>query len=65
MRIDSNKKILGYLALIGFYQLPLDYLDEFVNKVEKVTLAQVRNAFKRRIDPDRMVAIIVGGNGEK
>lgn len=65
LRIDSNKKILGYLALIGFYQLPLDYLDEFVNKVEKVTLAQVRDAFKRRIDPDRMVAIIVGGNGEK
>ena len=28
MRIDSNAKILDYLAMIGFYHLPLNYLDE-------------------------------------
>ena len=27
LRIDSNKKIHDYLALIGFYNLPLDYLE--------------------------------------
>ncbi|PWB51682.1 MAG: peptidase M16 [Nitrosomonadales bacterium] len=65
LRIDSNKKILGYLSLIGFYRLPLNYLDEFVNKVEKVTLAEVKDAFKRRIDPERMVTVIVGGDDQK
>lgn len=61
LRIDSNKKILGYLALIGFYHLPLNYLDEFAGKIEKVTLADVKGAFKRRIDPARMVTVVVGG----
>lgn len=61
LRIDSNKKILGYLALIGFYQLPLNYLDEFASQIEKVTLQDVKSAFRRRIDPERMVTVIVGG----
>jgi zinc protease len=65
LRIDSNKKILGYLALIGFYRLPLNYLDEFAGQIEKITLTDVKSAFKRRIDPERMVTVIVGGAPEK
>ena len=37
LRLDSNRKILGYIAMIGFYGLPLDYLDTFVGKVNAVT----------------------------
>src|SRR5471032_831074 len=29
LRIDSNRKILDYLSVIGFYDLPLSYLDDF------------------------------------
>ncbi|MHB1094052.1 M16 family metallopeptidase, partial [Thiobacillus sp.] len=36
LRIDSNRKILEYLSLIGFYKLPLDYLDTWVDKVNAV-----------------------------
>lgn len=61
LRLSSNKKILDYIAVIGFYGLPLDYLDTFNKKVEAVTLQNIRDAFKRRIDPDKMVTIIVGG----
>jgi zinc protease len=64
LRIDSNGKILDYLAVIGFYQLPLTYLDDFNQQVDKVTLAQIRDAFKRRIDPSRMVTVIVGEDGK-
>jgi len=60
LRIDSNRKIVDYLAVIGFYQLPLDYLDTFPAKVEAVTLEQIRDAFQRRIHPDRMVTVVVG-----
>jgi len=62
LRIDSNRKILDYLAMIGFYQLPLSYLDDFSGKVEKVTTAQVRDAFRRRIQPDHMVTVVVGAD---
>jgi len=61
LRIDSNRKIHEYLALIGFYRLPLTYLDDFVKNVERVTAADIREAFQRRIRPDRMVTVVVGG----
>jgi zinc protease len=60
MRIDSNKKILEYLSVIGFYGLPLTYLDDFVGRVDKVTVAQIRDAFKRHVNPDAMATVIVG-----
>jgi len=60
LRIDSNRKIHEYLGLIGFYRLPLDYLDEFTKKVERVTAAEVKAAFQRRIDPAKMVTVVVG-----
>ncbi len=63
LRIDSNSKILGYLSAIGFYRLPLDYLDTWVSKVEAVDIATVKAAFARRIDPDKLVTVVVGGDG--
>ena len=62
LRIDSNRKILDYLGVIGFYHLPLSYLEDFVPNVEKVTLADIRNAFARRVDPARMVTVVVGAD---
>ncbi len=61
LRIDSNKKILEYLAVIGFYDLPLNYLETFQARVEAVTAAQIQAAFKRHVHPDRLVTVIVGG----
>ena len=62
LRIDSNRKILDYLAVIGFYHLPLTYLEDFVPSVEKVTLADIRAAFARRVDPANMVTVVVGAD---
>ena len=60
MRIDSNGKILDYLAVIGFYKLPLSYLDDYNAKVASVTTAQIKEAFNRRLKADNFVTIIVG-----
>ena len=65
MRIDSNGKILDYLAVIGFYKLPLNYLDEYNSNVEKVTVAQIKDAFSRRLKPENFVTVIVGDPGAK
>jgi len=61
LRIDSNRKIAEYLTVIGFYRLPLNYLDDFIARVEAVTVEQVRDAFRRRVHPEHMVTVIVGG----
>ena len=66
LRIDSNRKIHEYLAVIGYYRLPLTYLEDFVQQVERVTADDSRDAIRRRIDPARMVTVVVaGGESEK
>jgi zinc protease len=65
MRFDTNKELASYVSMIGFYDMPLDYLDTFQQNVEKVTVASVKDAFKRRIDPQLMQTITVGGSASK
>jgi zinc protease len=60
LRVSSNGKIVEYLAMIGFYDLPLDYLDNFVSNVEQVTVEKIRDAFKRRVKPEHFSTVIVG-----
>ncbi|MDR3400014.1 MAG: pitrilysin family protein [Pandoraea sp.] len=60
LRLDSNRKLLANVAAIGFYNLPLDYLDTWTSKVEAVTAAQVRDAFVRHVQPERLVTVVVG-----
>lgn len=60
LRIASNSNITGNLAMIGFYDLPLDYLDRFNERIEAVTAAAVRDAFQRRVQPGKMVTVTVG-----
>jgi len=62
LKVDSNKDIIGYLGMIGFYNLPLDYLKTFNERVEQVTKEQIQTAFKRRIDPDKLITITVGND---
>ena len=60
MRIDSNGKILDYLSVIGFYKLPLTYLDDFNQQIKKVTAKQIKDAFQRRIKPENFAVVTVG-----
>ncbi|HJV07613.1 MAG TPA: pitrilysin family protein, partial [Chromobacteriaceae bacterium] len=60
LRFDSNSKLLGYLGVIGLYQLPLTFLDDYVGHVAAVTPEQVRDAWRRRIHPEQMATVIVG-----
>lgn len=64
LRIASNRNIVGNLAMIGFYGLPLDWLDTFNDEVNAVTLESIRDAYARRIDPSTMVTVTVGQSAE-
>ncbi|MCK9380192.1 MAG: insulinase family protein [Sulfuritalea sp.] len=59
LRMDSNAKLLGYLSTIGFYELPLTYLDDFPAKVKAVTAQQVKAAFARHVKAENLVTVIV------
>jgi zinc protease len=62
LRIDTNRKLLDNVANIAWYELPLDYLDHWTQQVAAVTVADIRAAFARKLQPERMVTVVVGGD---
>ena len=65
LRIDNNRKILDHIANIGFYGLPLDYLDTWTRQVAQLRAADVRAAFQRKLVMERMITVVVGAEGAK
>ncbi len=61
LRIDNNRKLLDNVANIAAHGLALDYLDTWTQQVAKVTVADIRAAFARKLQPERMVTVVVGG----
>ncbi|HLO63682.1 MAG TPA: pitrilysin family protein [Azonexus sp.] len=62
LRLDSNKKILENVATIGFFGLPLDYLDQYQAKVEAVTAAEIKAAFARHVRTDHLITVTVAAD---
>lgn len=56
----SNAAIAGQLTAIGFYDLPLDHLERFVDEVQGLSADQVKAAMNRHLDPDAFVVVTVG-----
>ncbi|MFZ5483217.1 MAG: M16 family metallopeptidase [Pseudomonadota bacterium] len=61
LRLDSNRKILDHLAMLGFYELPADWLDTYTVKVAAVTREDILRAFRARVNPSALVTVVVGG----
>ena len=62
LRLDSNKKILDNAAMIGFYGLPLDYLDHYQEKIQAVTVDDIKQAFSRRVRTGNLITVTVAAD---
>ena len=62
LRLDSNRKILDNVAVIGFFGLPLDYLDHYQAKVQAVTAADIKAAFARHVRADKLITVTVAAD---
>lgn len=63
--LDSNKKLLGQVANIAWNDLPLDYLDTWQARVQAIPLEQVKAAFARVVNPQRMATVVLGAAAPK
>lgn len=61
----SNANILTYLTIIGFYNLPLDYLNTFTDKIKNISAQDIQNAFIRLINTDKLAVVSVGKKNDK
>lgn len=62
LSLAGDDAISNYLVTIGFYHLPLNYLDTYLGKVNAVTADQVKAAMQNALQPDKMVTVLVGNN---
>ena len=61
LRLDSNRKLLDTLAQIGYYRLPMHYLDRWTDAVSLVTKEEIRNLLRQRLDLTRLATVVVAG----
>jgi len=59
-RMDSNAKRVRLMSMIGFYGLPLDYLQHWAQHIKAVTLAKVKAAATRFLAPIDWNTVQVG-----
>jgi zinc protease len=51
---------VGQLAAIGFYDLPLDYLEWFRQEVNQTSVSDVKQAFRKHLEPENMAIVSIG-----
>ena len=59
-RMDSNRERVGLISMIGFYDLPPDYLQAWTDKVNAVSIADIKQAAGRYLNPDDWNQVRVG-----
>ncbi|MDP2745117.1 pitrilysin family protein [Pseudomonas sp.] len=56
----SNAAIVGQLGSMGFYDLPLSYLEDFMRDVEALSVEQVKAAMAKHLNPEALVIVTAG-----
>ncbi|MBF8778762.1 M16 family metallopeptidase [Pseudomonas fulva] len=56
----SNASIVGQLGAIGFYNLPLTWLEDFMRQSQALTVEQIKAAMNRHLSVDKLVIVTVG-----
>jgi len=56
----SNADIVGQLGAMGFYNLPLSYLDDFMRQSQSLTVEQVKTALNKHLSADKLVIVSAG-----
>lgn len=61
----SNSDIVGQLGSIGFYNLPLTYLEDFMQQVQALSVEEVRAAMSKHLDAGGFVIVSAGPEVEQ
>jgi len=59
-RMDSNAKRVGLMSMVGFYGLPLDYLQTWTARIGQVSLADLNRVAQVYLNPTQWNEIRIG-----
>ncbi|WP_238584262.1 M16 family metallopeptidase, partial [Legionella lansingensis] len=60
LSLASNSSIASMLLRIAFFHLPDDYLDTYIARVNAVSIADIKKAFQKQVNPNKMLLVSVG-----
>ncbi len=60
MGFASNAGINGLLGMMNFYQLPDDYLTNYITRINNVKLSGVNQTLRDTLEPDKFLIVTVG-----
>ena len=60
MGFASNAGINGLLGMMNFYQLPDNYLTDYVKRIDQVQLSEVNKTMRDTLKPDDFLIVTVG-----
>lgn len=60
LKLSSNKSIAATLINIGFYQLPLNFIDGYLDNINQVDTKQIKTAFDATINTKQLLTVMVG-----
>lgn len=62
MSIDTNREFAGYMQMMQWFDLGIQYIDQRSDYFRKVTTKDVNEAAKRLLDPKKLLVVAIGGN---
>lgn len=60
LSLASNTDIANMLVKIAFYELPLDFLETYVARINAVTIEEIKQAFLSTLSMKKMLTVSVG-----
>jgi zinc protease len=64
LRLDTNRKVAGFLAQVEFFELGLDYPGRYPDYIRSVTREDVRRVAERYLRPERLITVVVGNQSK-
>jgi zinc protease len=60
LRLDTNRRVAGFIAQVEFFELGLDYPERYADLIRSVTQQDVSRVAQRYLRPDSLITVIVG-----
>jgi zinc protease len=59
LRLDTNRRVANFLALVEYFQLGLDYPDRYAGFIQRVTREDVLRVAQKYLKPEQLITVIV------
>ena len=60
LSLSSTDKVASILLSLQLNDRPIEYLDEYNNRINKVSTADIQRVAKRVLDPENLLTVMVG-----